>query len=133
MQILRNPDPKYIDQLQRMLNAEPGLGITELEYKLGADHFVAVEHDAPLGVATVVQWPDGTVELYKMYIAPAHRNRGIGMKLVNHVLSDLESRNVSECVIEIVGDSVRFWQRVANERKTIPIGEDTGRYGILIP
>ncbi|WP_071759778.1 GNAT family N-acetyltransferase [Burkholderia ubonensis] len=133
MQILRNPDRKYIEQLQRMLDAEPGLGITELEYKLGADHFVAVEQNAPLGMATVVQWSGETVELYKLYVAPAHRNRKIGMKLVNHVLSELASRKVSECVIEIVGDSVRFWQRVANERKMEPYGEGTGRYGILIP
>ncbi|MGK8207410.1 GNAT family N-acetyltransferase [Burkholderia cenocepacia] len=130
MQILHNPDQKYIEQLQRMLDNEPGLGITELEYRLGADYFVAVEHDSPLGVATVVQFFDGTVELFKLYVAPTHRMYGVGMQLVNHVIAELASRDVSELVIEIVGESVRFWKRVAKDRKIQSYGN--GKYGILL-
>ncbi|MBU9562033.1 GNAT family N-acetyltransferase [Burkholderia multivorans] len=130
MQILHNPDRKYIEQLQRMLDNEPGLGITELEYRLGADYFVAVEHDAPLGVATVVQFFDGTVELFKLYVTPAHRRHGVGIQLVNHVISELASQNVSELVIEIVGESVRFWEQVAKSKKVQPYGN--GKYGIML-
>ncbi|WLE62919.1 GNAT family N-acetyltransferase [Burkholderia plantarii] len=130
MQILHNPDRKYIEQLQRMLDNEPGLGITELEYRLGADYFVAVEHDAPLGVATVVQFFDGTVELFKLYVAPTHRMYGVGMQLVNRVIDELASRDVSELVIEIVGESVRFWEQVARDRKIQSYGN--GKYGILL-
>ncbi|HDV6367313.1 TPA: GNAT family N-acetyltransferase [Burkholderia cepacia] len=130
MQILLNPDARYIKELQRMLDNEPDLGITELEYRGYANYFVAVEHDAPLGVATVTQLLDGTVELFKLYVAPTHRSRGIGMQLVNHVISELASHDVPEFVIEIVGDSGRFWERVAKGRKTHTYGE--GKYGIFI-
>ncbi|KAB1587912.1 GNAT family N-acetyltransferase [Burkholderia cepacia] len=130
MEILLNPDTRYLEQLQRMLYTEPDLGIVELEYKFGANYFVAVEGDAPLGVATVVQWFDGSVELYKLYVAPTHRSKGIGMQLVNRVISELASHDVQEFVIEIAGDSAKFWTQVAKDRKIQDYGE--GRYGIFI-
>ncbi|WP_081060581.1 GNAT family N-acetyltransferase [Burkholderia territorii] len=130
MEILLNPDTRYLEQLQRMLYTEPDLGIVELEHKLGANYFVAVEDDAPLGVATVVQWIDGSIELYKLYVAPTHRNRGIGMQLVNRVISELVSHNVPEFIIEIVGESAPFWARVAKGRKIQDYYD--GKYGIFI-
>lgn len=130
MQILLNPDTRYLEQLQRMLYTERDLGITELEHRLGADYFVAIEGDAPLGVATVVQLIDGSIELYKLYVAPTHRGQGIGMQLVNRVISELVSHNVSEFVIEIAGESAPFWTRVAQGRKTQAY--DEGKYEIFI-
>jgi len=139
VQILRNPDPKYInllqlmldnEQRQRMLANEPDLGITELAYRGDAEYFVAVEHDTPLGIATVTQWFDGSVELYKLYVAPTSRIHGIGMQLVNHAISVFTSRNIKEFLIEIVGDSAVFWQRVATGRQIKEYGD--GKYGISI-
>ncbi len=51
--------------------------------------------------------PEGTFEVYAVYLAPNHTGRGIGRSLVDHALADLQSRGV---------ETITLWVLETNER-----------------
>ena len=57
------------------------LGVEELE-RHGVTVFVARDRDEAVGMAALVERPDGTAELKRMFVPPAARGRGIASDLL---------------------------------------------------
>jgi GNAT superfamily N-acetyltransferase len=127
MKIIENPGSGLLNELQRMLNSEPDIGIVDIATVMDAFHVLVEENGVPLAVATVIREP---LELFKLYVAPMHRQRGVGQRLVDHVISMAMADGAEEISVEIAGHSRGFWERVTTGRKIRLYGDD--KFGILL-
>jgi GNAT superfamily N-acetyltransferase len=104
-------DSREAQQLIAALNAE----LSALFPEPGANHFslaaaqvadgdgaflVAYAGDAPVGCGAVRRLDAETAELKRMYVAPSHRGRGVGRRLVEALEAEARRLGVSRVVLE---------------------------------
>lgn len=70
----------------------------------------------PIGVASM-SCGDKSCEIYKLYISPSHRRKGIGSALVNKAVEISRKNGATEVFIEIAGNSRPFWTKVTRNKK----------------
>jgi N-acetylglutamate synthase len=89
------------DALLRFLARNPGLS------------FVAIE--APQLVGAILCGHDGRRgAIHHLAVAPAHRRRGLGSRLVEHCLDKLREAGIPRCNLYLYDDNEigrRFWER----------------------
>ncbi len=87
----------------------------ELEAALAADLlFVAIEQEAPAGFA-VCEVVDGYLYLAELSVHPAHGRRGIGRRLVEHVVAVCRSRALAGVTLTTFADmpwNAPFYRRL---------------------
>ncbi|MDZ7324916.1 GNAT family N-acetyltransferase [Kosakonia sacchari] len=119
MDIINNPQQNLLDQLEQLMiaenqsNAPEGIGIMDLGSNVDCWHCMALENGKPLGAATVQL----DIELYKLYVAPQHRNKHVAEKLVKHVMSSLKDNGETEMFIEMTNQSLPFWARFVEKQQ----------------
>lgn len=86
------------------------------EEDLNPRYFAARIDGQHAGAATFTQTDDGGCELYKLYVHPAFRQRGVGAALAEKVMTIASELNYPEINIEMSGDSLAFWDRWVGER-----------------
>jgi ribosomal protein S18 acetylase RimI-like enzyme len=65
---------------------------------------VADEDGAVVGFAHAI-WNEGVGELLRVYVAPSHRNRGIGNALLDHTIDALERRGADRLRAMVLADN----------------------------
>lgn len=83
---------------------EPGanhfaLGATQVADGEGA-FLVAYDGDTPVGCGAVRRLDASTAELKRMYVAPSHRGRGVGRRIVGALEDEARALGVSRMVLE---------------------------------
>lgn len=119
-----HPAPQhYLDYLQETLNANPEPGIVDIWVKCNpycsGYYIVAEEAGSAVGVAGL-NLGDELCELFKLYVAPSSKGKGIGTALVDKVLEILRERNVKTLAIEMAEGSFPFWQKFAETHPLEP-------------
>lgn len=119
MRIIKNPKQNYRDQLEEILRNEikektpTDIGIIDLGSNMESGHYVVLENDKPIGVATM-QSGD---ELFKLYVHPEYRNRHIAEKLITHIMAELKKNGAENLFIERTIQSYDFWQKFITNNK----------------
>lgn len=114
MQIITNPTKKMLDDIQSLLNKEKYLGIMDIYTNYHPRYFVVLDHEVPAAIATV-HGSNECPELYKLYVVPNYRNKGVAMDLVTHVMRQLASEGAEEVFVEMTEQSVNFWDKVSDK------------------
>ncbi|WP_431479549.1 GNAT family N-acetyltransferase [Massilia eburnea] len=55
-------------------------------------------------------------ELWKLYVAPGHKGRGVGTALVNKVIELLREGGFDELLVEMTEQSHPFWEKFVSGR-----------------
>jgi len=75
---------------------------------------IAYVDGVPSGCGGVRDFGDGTAELKRMYVDPAHRGQGIGFALVTHLTDHARSLGVTRLLLEtgaLLEPAVRLYER----------------------
>jgi len=72
---------------------------------------VAFENNEPIAVATV--HGNDCPELYKLYVIPEYRGKGIGVKLFEYIAQTLKQNGYKELFVEMVDSSIPFWEKIS--------------------
>ena len=77
----------------------------------GVRFFLAEEDGRPVGCAGVGPAADGACELVRLAVLPAHRRRGIGSALVEHVLRQARAAGLSRVELHLIAahEQLRRW------------------------
>jgi GNAT superfamily N-acetyltransferase len=129
MRIIENPSQKQLDELQEVLAKDQDAGIIDIGGYMVSLYLAAEDAGSVIGVASICL-VEGGAELYKLYVAPSHRGKGVGKALLKRSLELLTARNIKELLIEIAGNSHDFWNQVAS--KYTVQWYDYEKFGILI-
>ena len=127
MKIVKNPPKKYLNELQRSLEAERMVGIVDIwdeSFQSKPIYYAAMDNDKAIGVATLRPGSGTFIELYKLYVSPTHRKHGIAVELLTHVIAILKSEGKTELHIQVTEQSFSFWQRVGIIWKIEPWFDD---------
>lgn len=119
-----HPAPKhYLNYLQEILNANPEPGIANIlvnRSPISKPYYIVAE-DAGLAVGVAsINCGEELCELYKLYVVPSSKGKGIGTALVVKVLEILRQRNVKTLAIEMAEGSFPFWQKFAETHPLEP-------------
>ena len=118
MQIIKNPSEEQLSQLQNVLNRESNAGIADI-FGAQVSHYLAMEDAGSLvGVASISVHGAECAELYKLYVVPSYRAKGIGKRLFDETLRLLNEEKLTGLFIEIAGESRPFWESVVANHKT---------------
>jgi len=121
MEILNNPTQNYREQLEEILrdeikrNIPDGIGIMDLGSNMETGHYVVLEDDKPVAVATI-QSGD---EIYKLYVHPEYRQRHIADKLVKHIMAELKNNGEESLFVEMTRQSLNFWSKFVENNKLV--------------
>ncbi len=63
--------------------------------------FLVAEVDGSVAGYVIAQWAAGEGEILNLGVAPAHRGRGIGRRLVAEILAHLRARGVRDVYLEV--------------------------------
>jgi putative acetyltransferase len=105
---LESPDAqRLIAALDAELSAlfpEPGanhfsLALTQVTEGAGA-FLIAYDDQTPVGCGAVRRLDADTAELKRMYVAPSHRGRGVGRRLIAALEQEARTLGVSRIVLE---------------------------------
>jgi GNAT superfamily N-acetyltransferase len=129
MRIIENPTDRQLNDLQKVLENDPGVGIVDIWTMTSPFYLVAEDGGVAVGVAST-SLGEGVAELYKLYVVPSYRGKQVGRQLVDYVIRKLRARYVEELIVEIAGDSYGFWQKLAWEYQLNDYGP--GKFGMLI-
>lgn len=129
MKINEDPTERQLKDLQKILSGERDAGIVDIWSVLDPLYMVAEEDGNAIGVATI-SMGDDIAELYKLYVVPTHRGKGVGGKLVENVVARVRDRNVEELIVEIAGNGADFWERWKARYQTTDYGSD--KFGMLL-
>lgn len=100
------------DELQKVLDENPEPGIVDIRASVNPVYIVAMDADSVIGVAAL-NWGSDLCELYKLYVSPLSKRKGIGRALVEKVIEILRDNNVACLGIQITERSAPFWERMA--------------------
>ncbi|MCE7912986.1 MAG: N-acetyltransferase [Candidatus Brocadia sp. AMX3] len=119
MKIIDNPSEQQLSKLQEILDNEKNAWIVDIGGYLVSDYIAAIDDSGELvGVASIIMYESENAELHKLYIAPAHRRRGIGHTLFEATIDHLRTSGIRKILIEVVGNSSQFWSTVVTPYKT---------------
>lgn len=117
MQIIKNPSEEQLSQLQNVLSREANAGIGDI-FGVQVSHYLAMEDAGSLvGVASISVHGAESAELYKLYVVPSCRTKGIGKQLFDETIRFLNQENLTELFIEMEGESRPFWESVVSNHK----------------
>ncbi|WP_446471520.1 GNAT family N-acetyltransferase [Xenorhabdus stockiae] len=74
---------------------------------------VVMNDDNPIAVASVYKWG----ELYKLYVCPESRGKGIAEQLVLHIIKKNEYLETDGLFVEMTQESINFWDKVIKKNK----------------
>ncbi|QNK61864.1 GNAT family N-acetyltransferase [Pedobacter sp. PAMC26386] len=103
----------------------------------GSKYYVAVEQDEIIGGVGIYPsngLPEDTVELVKMYLAPAHRGKGLGKMLMQKCIAlagELGYKNIYLESMPELAAAVSAYEKLGFKLLDQPIG-DTGHYSCSI-
>ena len=123
MKFIYPASEEQLSKIQRILDKNPEPGIVDIRASFNSSSIVAEEAGSILGVATII-WGDDASELYKLYVAPNHKRKGVGTALANKTIDILKEHNVKELLIEIAGESRPFWENFILNHRTINFDYD---------
>ena len=104
MQIIENPPMAGLDELQDILIRESPGGIVDIWVCINP-LYVAAEHGGSIvGVASISMAGDAA-EIYKIYVAPSQRRRGVAKKLFNEALLRLRRHGIKEVFLEMASEA----------------------------
>ena len=100
----------------------------------GAGYFVVEQQGTVLGGAgfyPTAGLPELTCELVKMYLLPSARGKGIGLRLLQHVMATALQSGYSQMYIETMPElqrAIQLYEKAGFRRLTQPMG-DSGHFG----
>ncbi|OCF92171.1 hypothetical protein A9G17_03065 [Gilliamella sp. wkB7] len=109
---------KYYKKLKEVLDKENketnySVGIVDLISNAPYFHFITVENDEPLGIATVIFFH----EIFKLYVVPEKRKSHVASELVKHTMSFLKTNDEHSLFIEYTEQSKIFWEQFLLKNK----------------
>jgi len=123
MKFIYPASEEQLSKIQWILDKNPEPGIVDIRASFNSSSIVAEETGSILGVATII-WGDDASELYKLYVVPNHKRKGVGTALANKTIDILKEHNVKELLIEIAGESRPFWENFILNHRTINFDYD---------
>lgn len=130
MKIIESPSEEQLNQLQEVLGNEQNAGIVDIFGPMVSVYLGAEDAGSLVGVASISLWEE-CAELYKLYVAPSHRRRGIGRALAEATIEYLKVRNIRELDVEISGRSRDFWESFASRFEILWYSHE--KFGITVP
>lgn len=112
MRINDNPTKKQLEKLQSKLSKESNVGITDIYGNMVQDYFALEAGGDLIGVASISPFGDGSAELFKLYIDPEQRGKGLGVYLLKETLNLLVSKGFIEIFVETTPESREFWEKI---------------------
>ena len=107
------PAPQaQLEALQEILNANPEPGIDDIWVTWNPRYIVAEDASLVVGVAGL-SWGDDLCELFKLYVPPSSKRKGVGTALVDKTMEILRENHVAALGIEVVEGSFPFWEKIA--------------------
>lgn len=119
MEIKVRSSPAGLEGLQRLVGANRlggGDRIVDIGAPADGVYVVAEIGDEPIGCATVGFFDEESCELYRLFVDPAQRSRGVGGRLVCAVESIARERGLRQLCVEVAG-SRRFWLKYLLSRR----------------
>ncbi|WP_081821540.1 GNAT family N-acetyltransferase [Achromobacter sp. DH1f] len=79
--------------------------------------YVAVKNsDVIVGVCSLsYQEGANSAEIFKLYVVPEFRGRGVARALIKEVVKFLKRNNVDEIFVEVIDESQDFWEKILVE------------------
>ncbi|WP_417607182.1 GNAT family N-acetyltransferase [Oceanimonas baumannii] len=112
MRIIESPSNKQLDLLQAELNEEKNVGIVDIYGPLISFYLAAEDKNSILGVVGIsFDEGDDCAEIYKLYVSPSHRKKGVSTFLLKSAIDILVSKNVKKLYIESTDNSRSFWAK----------------------
>lgn len=119
MRIINDPSPQQLAVLQSELDEENNVGIVDIYGPLISFYLAVEDDDSILGVAGIsFEEGDDSAELYKLYVAPSHRSKGVSTFLLKKTIDFLVKKNVKELYIESTDKSLSFWRKILTGYKS---------------
>ncbi|AUU38413.1 TPA: GNAT family N-acetyltransferase [Proteus mirabilis] len=108
-----NPSKKVLDGIQRRLteeNSAPNnfVGITDIWMNFSGKYYVAIDNNTAVAVAAVADHG----ELYKLYVLPENRKKGIAEQFVLYLIKKIAVSNKDALFVEMTNQSIPFWERL---------------------
>lgn len=104
----RRRDPQATEQILRALPSWFGIEEAIQGYTKDAESktsYLAVDHEATVGVALLEPHFPESVELYLIAVHPDYRHQGVGTQLVQRIEHDLREQSVALFQVKTVGES----------------------------
>lgn len=79
---------------------------------------IAFSNGMPMGCGAMKKFDDNSMEIKRMYILPAHRNKGVAHLILNELEDWAKELNYKECVLETGNkqpDAIRLYQKAGYE------------------
>lgn len=130
MKIIEGPSEEQLSRLQEVLGNEKDAGIVDIFGPMVSVYLGAVDADSLVGVASI-SLGEECAELYKLYVIPSNRRKGIGRTLAEATVEYLRVRNIRELNVEIVGRSRHFWESFASDFEILWYSHE--KFRIAIP
>ena len=109
MDIIKSPSKHELDKIQAILEAEINTEIKDVWASLDP-HYILVKMDNEVAGVASLNTSLG-LELYKLYVAPKYRKRGVANQLLNHIINEFKPEH-DQLFVEVTSDSVDFWKNV---------------------
>lgn len=131
MRIEFHPSKENLKKLQEELSAQISSGIKDIWDPVSDWHIAIMNSDEAIGVATIRKM-ESRAELYKLYVSPSSREKGVGRYLFKELISYLGEKGFKELFVEVYGDSDKFWEKIINENKERVTNYDFNKFGVRI-
>ena len=85
----------------------------EADFARGERYFIIEEDLTPIGCVAYENPRAGLAYLNRLSVLPSHRNRGIGARLVQHIIQVAQSASIQTISIGVIGehDDLQRWYR----------------------
>jgi ribosomal protein S18 acetylase RimI-like enzyme len=108
------PIPAVIDQLPAVLAAE--CANLAAAYRDPGALLIAYHHDQPIGCVGLKPCPpEGTIEVKRLYVRPAHRGGGIARLLMHHAHQHAAAQGFTRVVLDVMPTRthvIEFYRRL---------------------
>lgn len=113
MEFIHPATDEQVDEIQAILSRDPGQGIVDVRGAGPLYHVIVKEGGAIIAIASI----DSQIgELWKLYVAPGYKGRGVGTSLVNKVIDLLRDGCFEELLVEMTEQSFPFWEKFVSGR-----------------
>lgn len=130
IRIIVNPPETNLFDIREILSTDTEREITDILVSINPFYIVAEDGGCTVGIASI-SMGDGAAELYKMYVSPLYRRRGVAQALFIELLRVLRNRNIEELYVETITSAGRaFLQAVTSEFEVQHLHGD--KFSVLI-
>lgn len=118
MQIINPPSNEQLNILQNELDKEENVGIVDIYGSSISLSLIAEENDSILGVVRIAfQEGNDSAEIYKLYVAPSHRGKGVSTFMLKRAIEILVKQDAIQLFIESTDNSLSFWEHYLSKCK----------------